>query len=354
MEALRVERDGHVLRVTLARPERRNAFDAALIAELTTAFADVGDARAVVLAGDGAELLRRRRRRVAALVDRPLLRRERRGRDAPLPDARGDRLLPCTGRLPSSTAMRSAAASGLVACADVAVAHPDTVFGFTEVRLGIIPAVISPFVLPKLGSGRAEVLPHRRAVRRRRRAPDRARARGRGESRRKRSRESSTRSSRRARRPCARRNGSCANRPVGRETARDRGRAPRRATRARTVSGPFSRSGRRPGCRGEACLALCVPGEDDRRRRALDGAVVHRFDVRSVGIQHDRRVVPRVIRPLAGRAVVTPAGCERGRVEAIDGLAIGRLEREVEPRGRRTVVARRRARRPRTSRRLHP
>ena len=54
MSALRVERDGAVLRVTLARPERRNAFDAALIAELTAAFADVGDARAVVLAGDGA------------------------------------------------------------------------------------------------------------------------------------------------------------------------------------------------------------------------------------------------------------------------------------------------------------
>src|SRR5437667_3566900 len=53
MAALRIERDGHVLRITLARPERRNAFDAALIRELTEAFADVGDARAVVLAGDG-------------------------------------------------------------------------------------------------------------------------------------------------------------------------------------------------------------------------------------------------------------------------------------------------------------
>ena len=42
--------------------------------------------------------------------------------------------------------------SGLVACADIAVARPDAVFGFTEVRLGIIPAVISPFVLPKIGS----------------------------------------------------------------------------------------------------------------------------------------------------------------------------------------------------------
>jgi len=38
----------------MTRPERRNAFDASLIAELTEAFADVGDARAVVLAGEGA------------------------------------------------------------------------------------------------------------------------------------------------------------------------------------------------------------------------------------------------------------------------------------------------------------
>ena len=53
MSALKVVRDGHVLRVTLARPERRNAFDAALIAELTEAFARVGDARAVVLSGEG-------------------------------------------------------------------------------------------------------------------------------------------------------------------------------------------------------------------------------------------------------------------------------------------------------------
>src|SRR5438876_5927493 len=53
MAALTIERDGQVLRVTLARPERRNAFDAELISELTEAFADVGDARAVVLAGEG-------------------------------------------------------------------------------------------------------------------------------------------------------------------------------------------------------------------------------------------------------------------------------------------------------------
>jgi methylglutaconyl-CoA hydratase len=45
--------------------------------------------------------------------------------------------------------------SGLVSCADVAVAAPDATFGFTEVRLGIIPAVISPFVLAKIGTGAA-------------------------------------------------------------------------------------------------------------------------------------------------------------------------------------------------------
>src|SRR2546423_921439 len=53
MASLRVEREGSVLRITLARPERRNAFNAELIAELDEAFSAVGDARVVVLAGDG-------------------------------------------------------------------------------------------------------------------------------------------------------------------------------------------------------------------------------------------------------------------------------------------------------------
>ena len=53
MAGLRVERDGPILRVTLAKPERRNAFDAELIAELHEAFSDVGDARVVLLSGEG-------------------------------------------------------------------------------------------------------------------------------------------------------------------------------------------------------------------------------------------------------------------------------------------------------------
>src|SRR5829696_1834052 len=53
MGALRIERDGDLLRLTLARPETRNAFDAALIAELAEAFVDVGKSRAVLLSGEG-------------------------------------------------------------------------------------------------------------------------------------------------------------------------------------------------------------------------------------------------------------------------------------------------------------
>ena len=83
-------------------------------------------------------------------------------------------------------ATRSAAAAGLVAAADIAIAASDAVFAFSEVKLGIIPAVISPFALAKIGSERrAALLPHGRAVRRRDRASDRARARGRRRPRRR-------------------------------------------------------------------------------------------------------------------------------------------------------------------------
>ncbi len=44
--------------------------------------------------------------------------------------------------------------SGLAACVDIAIAGEDAVFGFSEVKLGIIPAVISPFVLPRIGAAR--------------------------------------------------------------------------------------------------------------------------------------------------------------------------------------------------------
>jgi methylglutaconyl-CoA hydratase len=151
VSGLRIERDGAVLRVTLARPERRNAFDAALIAELTDAFADVGDARAVVLAGDGpsfcagADVAWQR-----ASLDLTY--------DENVEDAfRLYRMLETIDGCPAPVVARIhgfalGGGSGLVACADVAIAAEDATFGFSEVKLGIIPAVISPFVLPRIGA----------------------------------------------------------------------------------------------------------------------------------------------------------------------------------------------------------
>jgi methylglutaconyl-CoA hydratase len=151
MSALRIEQDGAITRITLARPERHNAFDAALIAELTEAFSDVGDARAVVLAGDGpsfcagADVEWQR-----ASID---LSFEENVQDA----GRLLAMLQAIDSCPAPVVCRVhgyalGGGSGLAACADIVVASPDAVFGFTEVKLGIIPAVISPFVLAKIGS----------------------------------------------------------------------------------------------------------------------------------------------------------------------------------------------------------
>jgi methylglutaconyl-CoA hydratase len=150
MPTLKVQRDGHVLRVTLARPERRNAFDAALIAELADAFADVGDARAVLLEGEGSSFC------AGADVDW-----QRAAIDLSYDDNVEDamrlyRMLEAVDSCPAPVVccvhgFALGGGSGLVACADIAIAWPDAVFGFTEVRLGIVPAVISPFVLPRIG-----------------------------------------------------------------------------------------------------------------------------------------------------------------------------------------------------------
>jgi enoyl-CoA hydratase/carnithine racemase len=158
MQALRVEQDGELLRVTLARPERRNAFDAELIAELTEAFEAVGDdVRAVLLAGDGpsfcagADVEWQR-----ASIDLSF--------DENVDDAlRLYRMLAAVDACPAPLVARVqgyalGGGSGLVACADVVVAAPDATFGFSEVRLGIIPAVISPFVFARIGAGAARPL----------------------------------------------------------------------------------------------------------------------------------------------------------------------------------------------------
>ena len=154
MAALRVERDGDVLRVTLARPERRNAFDASLIAELSEAFDDVGDVRAVVLAGDGPSF--------SAGADVEWMRSSvELSYDENVADAlRLRAMLEAIDASPAPVVARIqghalGGGCGLVACADVAVAAPDAVFAFSEVKLGIVPAAISPFALAKIGASAA-------------------------------------------------------------------------------------------------------------------------------------------------------------------------------------------------------
>src|SRR5919197_46179 len=154
VSALRVERDGPVLRVTLARPERRNAFDAPLIAELTEAFADVGDARAVVLAGEGESFC------AGADVEWQRASIELSYEENVEDALRLYRMCEAIDGCPAPVVAHVhgyalGGGSGLVACVDIAVAADDAVFGFTEVRLGIIPAVISPFVFAKIGPGAA-------------------------------------------------------------------------------------------------------------------------------------------------------------------------------------------------------
>jgi methylglutaconyl-CoA hydratase len=151
---LRTERDGDVLRITMARPDRRNAFDAAVIAELAEAFVGVGRARAVVLAGDGPSF--------SAGADVDWMRSSADlSYTENVADANALRaMLEAIDGCPAPVVARVqghalGGGAGLVAAADIAIAAPDAVFAFSEVKLGIIPAVISPFALARIGAGAA-------------------------------------------------------------------------------------------------------------------------------------------------------------------------------------------------------
>ena len=154
MAGLRVERDGPILRVTLAKPDRRNAFDAELIAELHEAFRDVGDARVVLLSGDGESFcagadIEWQRSAIDLSFDENV---EDAMRLFAMMQAIDGSPAPVVARIQGYAL---GGGSGLAAAVDVAIAAEDAVFGFSEVKLGIIPAVISPFVLPKIGEGAA-------------------------------------------------------------------------------------------------------------------------------------------------------------------------------------------------------
>ncbi len=157
---LTVRRDRHIAYVTLDRPGVRNAFDAETIADVSAAFEALGadaDIRAIVLAGAG--------RVFCGGADVTWMRASLDlSADANRDDARAmSRMFRVIDRSPKLVIARVHGAAlgggaGLVAVCDIALASIDTVFGFTETKLGILPAVISPFVLAKIGASHARAL----------------------------------------------------------------------------------------------------------------------------------------------------------------------------------------------------
>lgn len=164
-QALRIERtgaSGAVARVALARPEVHNAFDASLIAELRSTFASLAREnptalRVVVLSGDGPSFCAGAD--VAWMRAAMSLDVEGNEQDAMAMAEMFEAIDTCP--VPVIVRVQGAALGGgvgLCAVADVVIAESGARFGFTETRLGILPAVISPFVVAKIGESHARAL----------------------------------------------------------------------------------------------------------------------------------------------------------------------------------------------------
>ncbi len=168
---VKIEQHGPVLWVALNRPEVRNAFNQTMIAELTTLFSgadaggdataesplDTAHVRAVVLGGTGdmfsagADLSWMQEAAGYSRYDNEV--------DAQRLASMFDAIEGCA--VPVIARVNGAALGGgvgLVAACDIAIAAEGTIFGFTEARLGIAPAVISPYVLRAIGPRQARAL----------------------------------------------------------------------------------------------------------------------------------------------------------------------------------------------------
>lgn len=155
---LSIETEGPVTRITLNRPEVRNAFNDELIAALSEAFDNLPQGtRAVVLAGEGKGFCAggdlEWMRKAAAYTE------EQNVQDA----LKLAGLFRSVAECPAVVICRIHGAAfgggcGLVAASDVAVAASDALFSFSEVKLGLIPGTISTYVIPKIGAGHARAL----------------------------------------------------------------------------------------------------------------------------------------------------------------------------------------------------
>ena len=160
MSAVELSRSGAVARLTMNRPEVHNAFDDALIADLTRAIDELDrddGVRAVVLTGEGASF--------SAGADLNWMRgMAKAGEDENRADSlRLARLMRRLQFLSKPTIARVNGAAfgggvGLVACCDIAIAAEGAKFALSEVKLGLVPAVISPYVIAAIGLRQARRL----------------------------------------------------------------------------------------------------------------------------------------------------------------------------------------------------
>jgi methylglutaconyl-CoA hydratase len=154
---LNVDKQGGVARVTLNRPELRNAFDDLLITELRKALRDIESDRSVrvmVLAGNGPAF--------CAGADLNWMKRMAGyGYGENLADATAlAEMLAALDRMPKPTIARVhgpvfAGGTGLVAACDIAVGTPEAKFCLSEAKLGLSPATISPYVIRAMGERNA-------------------------------------------------------------------------------------------------------------------------------------------------------------------------------------------------------
>ena len=154
MDNIKLVKDANVLEVILNRPDKRNSFNPAMIQELTKAFSDVGDARVVLLRGEGPSFCTGADLDWMKSVKNFSLEENKKDSETlyKMFETLKNCPVPVIGQVHGHV---MGGALGLLALCDIAAAEKGTQFCFSEVKLGLVPAVISPFILGKVAVGRA-------------------------------------------------------------------------------------------------------------------------------------------------------------------------------------------------------
>ncbi len=160
MESIELHTEGRITRVALNRPEKRNALNAALVQELTSVFRDLsrpGVCKAIILtgAGDafcaGADLAALQEMQQADMAQNLADSEQLASLFMAMRDFPGVLFGAINGHA-------LAGGCGLVTMCDIALTHEKAKFGYTEARIGFVPAIVAKFLLEKVGSSQAHRL----------------------------------------------------------------------------------------------------------------------------------------------------------------------------------------------------